>query len=168
MNDLAPKLSQAGSEHTDCFFKLERSKCCSNFFESQCFFKRSKARSKRWTRAYFFQLFIDVLSIFTSEIVTSTSQPSIKKLEQIIENNILYEIYIENIENLKYRPREMKTIPTKLLHTKFEPEPTKTVVGPPKSLFRSQNLQLNPLTVSHRFIAKRERCHVFYICFQGL
>ena len=40
----------------------------------------------------------------------------------------------------------MKTIPTKLLHTKFEPEPTKTVVGPPKSLFRSQNLQLNPLT----------------------
>ena len=90
-----------------------------------------------------------MLSIFTSEIVTSTSHPSIKKLEQIIENNILYEIYIENIENLKYRPREMKTIPMKLLHTKFEPEPTKTVVGPPKSLFRSQNLQSNPLTVEY-------------------
>ena len=86
--------------------------------------------------------------IFTSEIVTSTSHPSIKKLEQIIENNILYEIYIENIENLKYRPREMKTNPTKLLHAKFEREPTKTVVRPPISPFRSQNLQLNPLTLT--------------------
>ena len=37
----------------------------------------------------------------------------------------------------------MKTIPTKLLHTKFEREPTKTVVGPPISL---PNPQLNPLT----------------------
>ena len=61
----------------------------------------------------------------------------------VIENNILCEIYIENIENLKYRPREMKTIPTKLLHTKFEREPTKTVVGTPISL---PNPQLNPLT----------------------
>ena len=93
-----PSSVRLAQNNTDCFFELERSKYCSNFFDIQCFYKRSKARSERWTRAYVFQLFIDVLNIFIFEIFASTSHPSIKKFEQIIRNNIICEIYAENMQ----------------------------------------------------------------------
>ena len=106
MKDLAPKPSSGrrklAQSSTSCFFELERSKKCSNFFESCCFLKRSKACSKRWTRGYFFLLFSDVPLISTSETLIPTSQPSIKKFMQNVENNMLYNFYVENIEDFDF------------------------------------------------------------------
>ena len=95
VKDLAPSRALG---ITDCFLELEQPKCCSNFFESCCFLKRSKTRFTRWPRAYVFRVIVDAHLIFTFEILHSAWNPSIKKFLQIIENYINYKIYSENID----------------------------------------------------------------------